>query len=138
MSNSKSTEAQTDQQLKTDVSVELLHFFAHESHMTFDGYCAAYDRERHERLLNKIMRPVLKDREKLNTRVIEAITEDNLAMLTYLMDEKSEPMYKGDGTMKDGKWLCDTATHAVSMITIENEGRKLIAALTTSTKKDVE
>lgn len=60
--------------------------------------------------------------------------ENNLEMLTWLMDERSERMYMGKGEMKDGHWLCNMALTAVATNKIEAERRKLIATLNNHSK----
>lgn len=62
------------------------------------------------------------------------VIEDNLAMLTYLMEECSEGMYR-NGKLTAKGWLCDTATQAVSTIVIETERRKLIEELDRLSRK---
>lgn len=55
-------------------------------------------------------------------------------MLTYLMDELSESMYR-NGKLTSKGWLCDTSTQAVPANRIESERRKLIASLNEMDRK---
>lgn len=64
--------------------------------------------------------------------------ESNLAMLTWLMDERSERMYQnsnGEAKLINSGWTCNTATMAVDTMKIETERRKLIAHLSSKEQK---
>lgn len=60
--------------------------------------------------------------------------EDNLAMLTYLIDDVSEPVYLNGKMTKKG-WVCNTSSNAVEVIKIETERRKLIKSIKSLEKK---
>jgi hypothetical protein len=96
--------------LKTDVSVVLLHHFADKANMTFDDYCSVYDSEEHEKILNKILRVVLVDRERYakQSRVDEIYT---------LIGESKRTMFGDDSALNGYKLTDETVDKRLNTLT---------------------
>jgi hypothetical protein len=94
------------------------------------------DDELAEPLEKAIFSLLAKQKEKWEKDYQRREDESNLAMLTWLMDERSERMYMGDGKMKGNYWLCNAALTAVATNKIEAERRKLIAHLSSKGEKE--